>query len=152
MLINMETSMTSRRLLLALPLLLLVSSVALAAPAVEFKSIKGTWMCPECAVLKHADTPDQCEALGHKHALKLDGGYVITFLDTPRAAALIHGGGRDKARIEVCGLYNEKTRTLDVDAYQIDGVWSLWCDVHGRMDFCRSTGEPGVTGSASSAK
>lgn len=134
--------MRYRRLLIALPFLFMASAVALAAPGREFKVFKGTWMCPECAAMKQPDTPENCEAKGHKHALKLDGGRMITFVESPRAAALIHGGGRDKAKIQVCGLYDAKNHTLDVDAYEIDGAWSSWCDAHGRMDFCRSTGEP----------
>lgn len=135
--------MTYRKLLIALPILLLIGAVAIAAPAKEFRNFNGTWMCPECAAMKQVDSPGQCEAKGHRHALKLDGGQMLTFLDSPRAATLIHGGGRDKVKIQVCGLYDGDTKTLDVDAYRIDDVWSTWCGGHGRMDSCRSTGEPG---------
>jgi hypothetical protein len=134
--------MIRRRLLIALPLLLLASAAAFAAPVKELRTIKGTWMCPECAALNQADAYETCEAVGHKHALKMDDGEMITFLDTPRAAALIHGGGREKAKIEVCGLYDPSTKILDVDSYRIDNLWTTWCDVHGRMDLCRSTGRP----------
>lgn len=135
--------MTFRRLLIALPILLVVSTVALAAPGKEFKSFKGTWMCPECVALKQVDTPEVCEAKGHKHALKLDDGQMVTFVESPRAAALVHGGGREKAKIEVYGFYDMAARTLDVETYRIDGIWSSWCENHGRMDPCRSMGEAG---------
>lgn len=133
-----------RRLLVALPLLLVATAVALATPAKDFRSFKGTWMCPECAALKQADTPEECEAKGHKHALKLDDGQMITFVESPRAAALVHGGGREKAKIEVYGFYDTASQTIDVETYRIDGVWSAWCENHSRMDACRSMGEAGA--------
>jgi hypothetical protein len=147
-----ESTLTCRQLLLTLPMLILAANVALAAPAKELRTLKGTWMCPECASMKQADTAEQCEAKGHRHALKLDDGQIITFVDSPRAAALIHGGGRDKAKIDVCGFYDAQAKTLDIEAYRIDKLWTSWCDTHGRMDTCRSIGEPQAQASASSAK
>jgi hypothetical protein len=139
----MEVNVKYMKFVTILPALLLVAAVALAGPARELKSFKGTWLCPTCAEMKQADTPENCEAKGHKHALKLDDGLLITFVDNARATALIHGGGREKAKIEVVGLYDAKTQTLDVEAYEIDDAWSTWCDQHSRMDFCRATGAPG---------
>lgn len=135
--------MRTRTLLAVLPAFLIATAVAFAGTGREFKSFKGTWLCPTCAEMKQPDTPENCEAKGHKHALKLDDGTLITFVDNPRATALIHGGGREKAKIEVVGLFDEKTHTLDVDAYEIDEAWSSWCEQHSRMDFCRATGQPG---------
>jgi hypothetical protein len=137
-----EITMSYKTLLLVFPLLFLTMAVAFAAPAKEFKNFKGTWMCPECAKLKQADTPAKCEAEGHQHALKLDDGEILTFIDSPRAAALVHGGGRDNARIEVSGFFDAQAKSLDIEAYRIDGLWSSWCDAHSRMDLCRSTGKP----------
>ena len=119
----------------------IVSAMSIAAPGREFRSFKGTWLCPTCVELKQPDTPENCESKGHKHVLKLDDGQVITFDDNARAAALIRGGGREKTKIEVYGLYDAKALTLDVDAYRIDDAWSTWCDTHNLMDFCRSMGE-----------
>jgi hypothetical protein len=129
------------KFLAVLPALLLVTAIAIASPGKEFRSFKGTWLCPTCAEMKQADTPENCEAKGHKHALKLDDGQLITFDDNARAATLIHGGGREKAKIEVCGLFEPQARTLDVDAYKIDDTWTTWCDAHARMDQCRSAEE-----------
>ncbi len=130
------------KFLMVLPALLLVSAIALASPGREFRSFKGTWLCPTCLEMKQADTPENCEAKGHKHVLKLDDGQMISFDANARAATLIHGGGREKTKIEVCGLYDPKGQTLDVDAYRIDDTWTTWCDAHARMDLCRSTGDP----------
>jgi hypothetical protein len=141
-----------RKLLAFLPVMLFVTAVALAAPTRDFKSFKGTWLCPTCAEMKQADTPENCESKGHTHALKLDDGQWITFVANARATALIHGGGREKAKIEVYGLFDSKTQTLDVDAYRIDEAWSTWCDHDGRMDFCRATGEPGSEAAAAKSK
>ena len=80
----------------------------------------------------------ECEDLGHKHALKLDDGTYIAFVENARSEALVVGGGRYNTRIEVCGLYDSSTHVIDLESFEIDGIWSTWCDSDGRMDMCRA--------------
>jgi hypothetical protein len=104
----------------------------------DLKVFKGRWTCPICEAKGLKGEKAECEDLGHKHALRLDDGTIITFVENERSEALVKGGDRHWLRIEVCGLYDPAAKALDVDSYQIDGIWTTWCDVHDRMDMCRS--------------
>ncbi len=109
-----------------------------AAP-LRLKTLKGTWTCPTCEAEGLKGDYETCEALGHEHALKLMDGSYVYYAHNVRAEALIKGGGRHSGvKITVAGFYDPSTKTIDVDAYQIDGLWTSWCVNDQRMDFCRA--------------
>jgi hypothetical protein len=106
------------------------------------KTLKGAWTCPTCDATGTQEAYETCEALGHKHALKLDNGEYVSFVNNARGEALINGGGRHTVKITVVGFYDSSTHSIDVDAYQMDGQWTSWCEKDQRMDFCRSESFP----------
>jgi hypothetical protein len=129
-------------LLVGLACLLGASVPAAQAKEKVFKRFTGTWSCPVCDAKHLQGNQTECEAQGHKHALKLDDGRFVRFEENERSQALIQGGGRHAARIEIYGFYDEGAKTLDVECYKLDGRWSSWCSQHQRMDHCRGQGSP----------
>jgi hypothetical protein len=120
-------------------LLLAAGGIAGGKPAVkDLKILKGTWTCPICDAKGLKGGKAECEDLGHKHALRLDDGKYVTFVENARSEALVVGGGRHNTRVEVCGLYDPSTHVIDLDSFEIDGIWSTWCEKDGRMDMCRA--------------
>jgi hypothetical protein len=135
---------------LALIGLLCLAALAATAKPLDLKTLTGTWTCPICDQKKLEGKQAECEALGHEHALKLDDGTWVRFMETEKSGALIHGGGRHTARMKVCGFLDPNATTVDVECYEIDEKWTSWCPVHGRMDLCR--GEGAEAGTAAETK
>jgi hypothetical protein len=120
-------------------LLLAMGSTAAVPEANNFRTLSGYWTCPTCEANGLEGTYEQCEAQGHKHALKLPDGQYVYFLENERSTALIQGSRKHGFPITVCGFYDARTRTIDVDAYKIDNLWTSWCAEHQQMDTCRAT-------------
>ncbi len=138
---NKEVALRKRRstiLLVAFFALSVFAIQAYSMTPLQLRTLKGVWTCPICDAKGIKGAYETCEALGHKHVLKLNDGTLVTFADNVRGEALTKGGGRHHVPITVVGFYDPSAHTIDVDTYKIDGQWSSWCDKHERMDFCRS--------------
>jgi len=123
----------------ALFLLLAFVSLGVTASAgnnAKVKTFEGTLTCLACDMKNLDGANAQCEAFGHRHSLRLDNGNYIYFIENDHSEALIKGGGRHNTRAKVTGIYNKKAHALDVQTYEIDGLTTAWCDVHGTMDMC----------------
>ena len=121
--------------------------VSAFAGDVDFKVLSGKWTCPICDSKHLEGNQTECEAQGHTHVFKLNDGTMVSFVPSPRADLLIRGGGRHSCPIKICGFYNRKLHTIDVEAYAIDNQWTSWCEEHKQMDLCRGNGAdhaPGV--------
>ncbi len=134
---------------LAFVLVLAAGHAAAKGRSKDLKILKGTWTCPLCDAKGLKGEIAECEDLGHKHALRLSDGAYVAFVENARSEALVTGGGRHNVKIEVCGLYDSSNRKIDVDGYAIDGIWTTWCDAHGRMDMCRGMADADEKASAS---
>jgi hypothetical protein len=118
----------------------------------EFRILAGKWTCPICDSKHMQENQTTCEDQGHAHALKLNNGTMITFVPSNRSTALIHGGGRHSFPIKVAGFYDQKHQTLDVECYEIEGMWTTWCEQEQRMDLCRAGGRETAEEKQTSAK
>jgi hypothetical protein len=127
---------------LALLLPVIFGSGAVAGTKKQFKVMKGTWTCAVSNERNAAPPGTDCSDPNHEHCLKLDDGTYVTFLKNNRSTNLLAGGGRHDLNVQVCGFYDPEAHTIDVECYNIDGLWNSWCDVHNRMDTCRQAGEP----------
>jgi hypothetical protein len=110
--------------------------VASAARGKNLTTYKGTLTCLACDLKKGVGLNSECEVYGHRHSLRLDNGKYIYFLENDHSEALVKGGGRHDTRIQVTGVYDPNSHTIDVESYVIDGIKTSWCDEHSRMDMC----------------
>jgi hypothetical protein len=127
----------NRKISMSLMLAMTVLSVSVSAGSkAKVKTLTGTLTCLACDLKKLAGTNSECEAYGHKHCLRLDNDKYVNFLENDHSEALIKGGGRHDTRATVTGIYDSKSRTMDVQSYVIDGITTAWCEKHGQMDTC----------------
>ena len=127
---------------IAVFLVLAITALSVAASAASQKNTKtftGTLTCLACDLKKLEGTNSECEAYGHRHSLRLDNGKYVNFLENDHSEALLKGGGRHNTRIQVTGIYDSKSHTIDVHDYVIDNIQTVWCEKHGQMDICGDT-------------
>ena len=120
-------------------LVLAIAALSVAASAASQKNVKtftGTLTCLACDLKKLEGINSECEVYGHRHSLRLDNGKYINFLENDHSEALLKGGGRHNTKVQVTGVYDSKSHTIDINSYVIDGINTVWCEKHGQMDTC----------------
>ena len=101
------------------------------------KTFSGTLTCLGCD-LKSSGANAQCKAYGHKHALKLEDGTFISFMENDQSTKLIEGGKMHNAEVEIHGVYFGDANMLDVESFNFDDKSFGWCAGHSSMDMCHS--------------
>jgi len=102
----------------------------------ETKTFTGILSCPACDLKMDSEAHAQCKVYGHKHALKLENGKYISFLENDHSEDLIKGGDWNGQKIEVSGVYYPDANMIDVDSFKVMGQEFGWCDGHKKMDQC----------------
>ena len=127
-------------LVLNLAILLIIGALAFAGEKGEMKTFKGTLSCMGCDLKMEAGAHSQCKIYGHKHALKLEDGSYVSFLENDHSADLIAAGdGKWHGKnVEVTGTYYKKGNAIDVVSFKTMDKDFSWCEGHNKMDQCHS--------------
>ncbi len=127
-------------LLFSVAVLLVVTVSALAGSKGEHKAFKGTLSCLGCDLKKSEGALSQCKIYGHKHAIRLEDGKYISFLENDKSADLIKGDKWHGQDVEVHGTYYKDANVIDVDSFKFGDKSYGWCEAHGAMDMCSTGG------------
>ncbi len=116
------------------------SLAAVAGNKGEQKTLNGTLSCMGCDLKKAAGAHSQCSIYGHKHALKLEDGSYVSFMENDHSETLINAGeGKWHGQeVEVSGTYFDKGNVIDVKNFEIKDKAFSWCVGHKNMDQCHT--------------
>jgi len=127
-------------LVLNLAILLMVGALAFAGEKVEQKTFKGTLSCMGCDLKVGSGANAQCKVYGHDHALKLEDGSYISFMENDHSEKLIHAadGKWHGKKIEVTGDFFGNANVIDVKSFKTMDKSFSYCSGHKNMDQCHS--------------
>ncbi len=127
-------------LVLNLALLLMIGALAFAGDKGEQKTLKGTLSCMGCDLKMESGAHSQCKAYGHKHALKLEDGSYVSFMENDHSEKLINAadGKWHGQQIEVTGNFFAKGNVIDVTDFKTSDKSFSFCAGHKGMDQCQS--------------
>ena len=127
-------------LILIMAALLMFSLAAMAGKKDEQKTMSGTLSCMGCDLKKADGAHAQCKIYGHEHALKLEDGSYVSFMENDHSEDLIDAGeGKWHGQsIEVSGTYYADGNVIDVEKFKIKDEPYGWCAGHKAMDQCHT--------------
>jgi len=127
-------------LVLNLAILLMIGALAFAGDKGEQKTLKGTLSCMGCDLKKGSGANAQCKTYGHDHALKLEDGSYISFMENDHSEKLINAsdGKWHGKMIEVTGTFFANANVIDVTKFRTAGKAFSFCSGHKHMDECMS--------------
>jgi len=127
-------------LVLNLAILLMIGALAFAGDKGEQKTFKGTLSCMGCDLKKADGANAQCKVYGHDHALKLEDGSYVSFMENDHSEKLINAaeGKWHGQKVEITGKFFAKANVIDVKKFKAMDKEHSWCGGHKAMDQCHA--------------